>query len=154
MQGDVDRRGAGHLDTRDVAVVERLDDDDLVARVDQPHDGAKDRLGGARRDQHAVLRIDLHVVEGGGVAGDAFHQFRDAATRRVLVALAGTQGVNRGFDDFLRPVKVRSALTQIDSAMFEGEVVDFGENGRAKTGDAVGKARCRHGRSVKCANGG
>jgi len=73
-----------------------------------------------------MLGIDLHVVEDGGVSGDAFHQFRNAATRRGLVALAGAQGVYGGVDDLLRAVEIRPARTKIDGAIPERKVVDFG----------------------------
>ena len=50
---------AGHRDTRRVRVVERLEGDQLVARIEQRDDRIEDRLGRTGRDRHMSIGIEL-----------------------------------------------------------------------------------------------
>ena len=60
---DEPRHAPCPLHQRQIAIVERLDQHDLVARLDQRVDRVGQRLGGAGRDQHLARRIDLQAVE-------------------------------------------------------------------------------------------
>ena len=61
-QRDEPGRAAGEPDHRLVAVEIRLDDDDLVAGVDEAHDGGEERLVRTLSHQDLLQRIDLLVT--------------------------------------------------------------------------------------------
>jgi len=61
---------AGHLDAGGVGVVERLERHHFVARVDQPEQRSRDRLGRAGRHDHLGRRVQLEAVEPLLVLGD------------------------------------------------------------------------------------
>ena len=56
------RRGAGAAQDRDVAVIERLDQHDLVARFDERHERARERFGRARCHHDFGVRIEADAV--------------------------------------------------------------------------------------------
>ena len=58
MQWHVDDLSAGHLDVRNVLVEEGLKDDDLVAGLEEAHEGGEHALVGARGDGHFGLGVD------------------------------------------------------------------------------------------------
>ena len=69
-----DGAGAGQGDARLVAVVHRLEHDDLVAVVEHAEQGAGERLGGAGGDEHLGVGVVLEAVEALLVAGDRLAQ--------------------------------------------------------------------------------
>ena len=115
-QRDRDADAARHGDVRGVGVVVGLERDHLVARLDQREHGGGDRLGGARGDQHLVVRVVAQPAEPLVVRGDGLAQFRYARAGRVLVAAAGQDGVGGGLGDRGRPVPVGEALAQVDGS--------------------------------------
>ena len=79
------RPAAGQLDRRHVAVVDRGEDDHLVAGPHAGGDRREDRLGGAGGDGDLVIRVVAGAVERLDLLGDGLAQGRHAGHRRVLV---------------------------------------------------------------------
>ena len=149
VQRHEDRRRPGHRDVGHVAVEIRLDDDDLVAGIDQPKHAGKDGLGRAGGDEHVLDRVELEVVEAVGVGGDGLpHAERPRAGGVLVDALAGLGSLDERLGDFGRAVEVGAALAEVDGVVARSQLVDFGEDGRAKAGDAVRKGR--HTNSTGC----
>ncbi len=142
QQRHVDRHRPGHLDVGHVGVEVRLDDDHLVAGVNQAHDRHEERAGGPRRNQRAVCRVYVQVVALPGVRGDGGFQVRGAAAGRVLVVGSRPQRAGVGLDKGVGAVEVRLALAQVDCVVLLGQVVDFCEDVGAVGGQSL---RCtRH----------
>ena len=76
LRAQQDGHGArpGQGDARLVAVVHRLEHDDLVAVVEHPEQRPGERLGGAGGDQHLGVGIVVQPVEALLVAGDRLAQ--------------------------------------------------------------------------------
>ena len=79
------RLGLRQRDPRQVGVVERLEHDRLVARVEQRAERRAERLGGAGVDRDLALGVVLEAVEAPLVIGHRPQQLRQARHRRVLV---------------------------------------------------------------------
>lgn len=125
--------GARHGDAGGVRVVERLEGDHLVARLQQGEHRGGDGLRGPRGDQHLRVGVETDAVEAPLVVGDRRAEFRDARTRRVLVAAAVAQRPDRRLADFRRAVGVRETLPQIDRAGGRGQRGHLREDRRAES---------------------
>ena len=103
VRAQQDRHGtrSGQRDAGLVAVVHRLEDDDLVAVVEQPEQRAGQRLGGAGGDEHLGVGIVLEAVEAPLVAGHGLAQHGQAGSRRVLVD-ARADGIDRSVEHLWR----------------------------------------------------
>ena len=75
----------GEIDRGRVGVVERLQGDHLITRVDEGEDGRRQRLGRPRRDQHLQVRVVAQPVIAPGVLRDRLPQRPYPATGWVLV---------------------------------------------------------------------
>jgi len=104
---------------RAVVLVERLEDDDLVARVQHGEQGRQHGLGRAAADRHVAVGLDLHTVELAVLLGDRLSEARRAPGDRVLVEVAVDRAVSRR-DQLGRRREVRHALRQVHAA----EMVD------------------------------
>ena len=62
VQRHVARRGAGENRVGPVVLVERLEDDDFVARIDDRHHRRHHRFGRAAADRHLLVGDDLDAV--------------------------------------------------------------------------------------------
>ena len=71
MERDVDDFAARHLDVGDVLVEEGLEDDDLVALLDEAHESGEHAFVGAGGDGDVLVRVEVVVEEGlvGGCYG-------------------------------------------------------------------------------------
>ena len=125
------RPGAGQRDARLVAVVHRLEDDDLVAVVEHAEQGTGQRLGRAGRDEDLGVRVVLEAVEALLVAGDGVPQHGQARAGRVLVD-AAADGLDGGVEHLVRAVGVREALAEVDRAGGHGQRGHLGEDRRAE----------------------
>src|SRR5262245_47089856 len=106
------RYRAGDDAARPVVLVERLEDDDLVARVEHGQERRQHGLGRAATDRHVAVGIDVHVVERAVLPGNRLAQARRAPGDRVLMEVAVDCPVRRG-DQLRRRREVRHALGQV-----------------------------------------
>ena len=114
-QRHIDRCAAGHDDRGRIAVVERLDQDDLVAGIDQGLDGGKDALGGADGDDDLLERIQVTAKERAVDVGNGIDQPGMAGGPRVLVQIPFNGFLGGGFDK-IRSREIGEALPQVDGA--------------------------------------
>ena len=127
------RNAAGLADDRQVAVIDRLEADDLVAGFDDSENGRRQRLGAARGHHHFRHRIEGELVPAAVMGRDRLPQFGNAHHRRVLVV--AVQGrVGRGAADVLRPGIVGKALAEIDGVVVAGRLRHRLEHGDRKVG--------------------
>ena len=133
LEPDQPRHGAGAAHDRQIGIVERLDQNHLVAGLDEPEQGARQRFGSARGDYHLARPVDLQVVEPFGVRGHRLAQGRDAHHRWILVDAVRQVVRGRG-DHVVRPVAVRESLAEIDRVVLLGEPRHDLEDGRAVAG--------------------
>ena len=141
MQRHVDRRRARHRDVGDVAVEVRLDDDHLVAFVDQAEHRREDRFGRARRDDDARVGINVEVIEAVGVGGNCLSQRGVPGPGAYWLYLPACSACTAAATMSAGRVEVRLALTEIERVVLLRQHVDFGEDGRAEVGDSVGHFR-------------
>ena len=127
------RDGAEQADDRQIGVVQRLDQHDLVAGVQHRHQAGGDRLGGAGGHHHLARPVDLEAVEAAVGGGDRLAQFRHAGHRRILVA-AVLQRVGGGLHHVVRAVGVGEALAEIDRVVLDRQRRHHGEDRGADTG--------------------
>lgn len=128
LQRDRHRLAAGQLDRRQVAVVGRLEDDHLVARMHAAQHRRQQRLRGARGDGDLALGVVGVAVQRGDLGGDRLAQRRHAGHRRVLVE-AGAHGIRHGVDDARVAIEIRKALAQVDGLLLRGQRRHHGEDG-------------------------
>ncbi|MDT4860211.1 hypothetical protein FQZ97_947570 [compost metagenome] len=140
----------GQLDRGFVTVVTGVEDDYLVARLDQRLDRAEDRLSGPRRDGDLAVCTDYATVAARDLRRDLLAQGRQTGHRRVLVMPRGHMPADRVAQS-LRTIEIREALGQIERAGFHGELRHAGEDGGADvrqlavdhSGFQVPRAPCR-----------
>jgi hypothetical protein len=119
------------VNRRRVAVVARIETDDLIAGAHQRGDGGEQRFGGAGGDGHFAAGVRLPAIQLGGFVGDGFAQRRHAGHRRILVgALGDVPG--QAFFQVVRPVEIREALRQVDRLMLLRQRAHLGEDGGAQ----------------------
>ena len=140
------RRGEAHqardrtrpAHDRQVAVVERLEQHHLVARLDEAEEAARQHLGSAGGDHDLALPIDLEAVEALGVGGHRLAQLGHAEHGRVLIGSVLEEEGRLGAH-VLGPVAVGEALAEIDRAVLDGEARhDLEYRGAGAREDAVG----------------
>ena len=136
--------GASHADGRHVAVVARVQHDDLIARPGDGQNGGEQGLGGPGGEGDLGVGIVGVTVAGRDLAGNGLTQGRPAGHGRVLV-VAGAHGAADGFDQGRIAVEVRKALTQIDGTVLCGQGRHGAEDGGADIRQAAGKG---HGHGV------
>ena len=117
MHGHVDDVAAGHLDVADVLVEEGLEDDDLVAGLDEGHEGAQHALVGARGDGDLGFRVELPPPERGVGLGEGLPQAWAALGGRVLVAFDAVEGLLGGVEDEVWRVVAEEALAHVDDGL-------------------------------------
>ncbi len=130
----------------DVVAVEGLEDDALVAGVEQSHEGGVEGAGGAGGDEDLGVGVDLETVEGRELFCDALAQAGDAVEARVDV-VAVADGLDGGFGDGVRDVGVADALGHVDAAdcgAGDGHGADLGLD---VAGGEVAEAETSGGRS-------
>ncbi|MPN37867.1 hypothetical protein SDC9_185388 [bioreactor metagenome] len=82
----MDRLAANGFNRRHIAVIDRLEDDHLVAGPDEGGDSGEDGLRRPRRHRDLGLDIETRAVQGSHLVDDGLAQLRQTAHRRVLVA--------------------------------------------------------------------
>ena len=116
-----------------VVLVERLEDDDLVPRVQDGQQGGQHGLGGAGALHDVPVGLDVHAVELPVLLRDGPPERRRAPGDRVLVEVAVDGAVGR-LDQLPRRGKVRHALGQVDAVVL---VVDPGHLPDHRLGEAL-----------------
>ena len=119
LQRHEHRLGAGDDAARAVVLVEGLEDDDLVGRVEHGQQRRQHGLGGAAADRDVKVGVDLHPVELAVLGGDRPPQARRAPGDRVLMEVAVDRAVRR-LDQLWRRREVGHALGQVHAS----ELVD------------------------------
>ena len=105
---------------RQVGIVERLDQHDLVARLDQAEQAVAERLGRARRDQDLGLPVDVEPLEPLRMIRNGLAQFGNAHHGRVLV-VPGQQVLRRRRPHLLGSLVVGEALAEVDGLVLARE---------------------------------
>ena len=121
-----------------VVLVPRLEDDDLVAGIDEREEHGGHRFGRAARDGDLAVRIDGHVVPSPVLLGDAEPERRRAPRDRVLVDVP----VNRGACGFLHRLghrEVGEALSEVDRAVLLSDARHLADDGFGEAGGSDGR---------------
>ena len=130
---------AGHRHARGVGVVGWLEDDHLVARVDDRQQRVVQKLGGAAGHGDLGVGIDRRPGRPAAavVVGQRPPQPRSPGAGRVLVAVLADMA-RRGLLDEVRRREVGEPLPQVGGAMLDRQGGDLGEDRRPDPGDARG----------------
>lgn len=150
FERDEDRLGAGEDRIGAVVLVERVEDDHLIAGVDQGEEDGGHGLRGAARHGDLLVGVDRVVVHAVVLLGDRQPQRRRPPRDRVLVHVA-VDGGARGVLHHLGHGEVGKALREVDRAVLLGDACHLADD---RLGEARG-ACCRHmegdlGRETKC----
>ncbi|MCY1363578.1 hypothetical protein D9M69_503460 [compost metagenome] len=137
-QRHVHAAAAGQLHRGLVAVVAGVEDDRLVAGMDQRLHRAEDRLGGAGDDGHLAVGIHAAAVQPLHLGRHLLAQRRQAGHRCVLVVAGGDVPGHR-LAQRRRAVEVGEPLGQVERAGFHGELGHAGEDGGADLGQFAGE---------------
>ena len=113
------RHAAGPAHQRQIGVVHRLEQHDLVARLDQGQQRRGERLGRAGGDHHLGCAVELEALPVPVMLGDGGAQLGHAQHRRILVP-AVDHRLGRLAPHVLRAGIVREALAEIDRALSRG----------------------------------
>ncbi len=135
-QRHVHRRAARHDDRGGIAVIERLDQDHLVAGVDQGLHRGEDALGSAVSHDDVGLRIQFAVKERAVQIGQRLHQIGLPGAAGVLVQVRGDGLLRRLFDEVGRG-EVGKALAEIDGVVPVRQSRKLGKHGRAEAADPL-----------------
>ena len=127
------RGGAEQADDRQIGVVERFDQHDLVAGVQHRHQACGDRLGGAGGHHHLARPVDIEPVEAAVGGGDGLAQLGNAGHRGILVA-AVLQRVGCGLHNIGRAFGVGEALAEVDRVVLDRQCRHDREYRGADTG--------------------
>ena len=116
-----------------IGIVERLDQHDLVARLDQAEQAVAQRFCRSGGDEHLALPVDIQPLEAPGVVGDGLAELRNPHHRRILVVTV-QQIVRSRRPHLFRPLVVGKALPEIHRLVLAGERRHDFEDCRAQAG--------------------
>jgi hypothetical protein len=123
---------------RPVRIVERLEQDHLVAHVAERLDRREDQLRRPAADDHLRVRVVVDTFAPGDILRDAGVQGGDTGHAAVLI-VAGAERADRRFLEEVGAVLVGEALGEVDGAVLLGEAGHLGEDGGAVAGEAAGE---------------
>jgi hypothetical protein len=106
--------GASGVQSGDVVAVEGLEDQALVARVEQGEQSGVEGAGGAAGDNDFAVGVNGEAVEGSELARNRLAKWSDALMPGVDV-MPGTDGFDGRFDDRVRRIGVADALREVDA---------------------------------------
>ena len=122
---------AGENGIRTVILIERREDDDLVAGVADGHHRAHHRLGAAAGDENLGIRINRSAVGTSLLAGEGFAEVFRAEGHGILMR-AFVRDFAQAVGDGLGRRKIRKTLGEIDS-------IDLVADARHAADDGVGE---------------
>ncbi len=139
-QRDVARDGAGQDGIRPVILVERLEDDHLVARINEGEHGGDHPLGRPAGDGDLGLRIDRPGrVEAGRLGGDRLAEVAGSPRDGVLVDVLIDRSLGRLLE-LGRARKIREPLGQVHRIVQGGMAGHLADDGLGEAGGASGDA--------------
>ena len=148
------RYPARDLDARGVRVVVRLEEDDLVARIEEAGHAVEDRLGRAAGDDDLALAIAGKSARPREARGDRGGELGQAGHARVLAAAVADR-LDRGLLHELRAVEVGRPLPEVDRSVLDREGRHLGEDGGAVGRETtVDSGRTHGGESTRGADRG
>ena len=101
----------------DLLIEEGLEDNDLVAGLDEAHEGREHTLICAGCDGDLLFRIQRTAEEGRVGIGEGFLQTRSSLGGRVLITFDSVQGTFRSVNHELRRIVAEEALTHVDNGL-------------------------------------
>ena len=113
MKRHVDDLSSRHLNVVNVLIEERLKDNDLVAGLDEAHEGREHTLICAGCDGDLLFRIQSSAEEGRVGIGEGFLQTRSSLGGRVLITFDSVQGTFRSVNHELRRIVAEEALSML-----------------------------------------
>jgi hypothetical protein len=108
------------LHQREVRVVERLEQHHLVARLDQRHQRASDRLGRAGGDHDLAVGVEVEILPMLVVRGDRLAQLGQPHHRRILVPAVDDR-VGRLCQHIFGKRAIGKTLPQVDGVVLARE---------------------------------
>ena len=133
-EGDEARHAPCPTHERQVGVVHRLEQHDLVAGLDQRHQGSGESLGCTGRHHDFRFRIEVEALPMPVMGGNGGAKLREPHHRRILVPAVDDR-IGGLAADVLGPRIVREALAEIDRAGFPGKAGHDLENGGRQIGE-------------------
>jgi hypothetical protein len=132
-QRHVDGAAAGQINRRLVAVVARIEHDDLVAVAHGGGDRREQRLGRTAGHGHLGACVHAAAVHAFGLQRDLFAQLGHPGHRRILI-LRRIHGLCQRIAQCLRAVEIRKALAQVHGLVLDCELRHDREDRRADLG--------------------
>jgi hypothetical protein len=111
-----------------VIAVERLEEDDFVAGIEEGHAGGLEGTGGSGGDEDFALGVGGDAVVGGELGGDGLAEGRDAVEAGVDV-VALVHGLGGAGEDGRGDFGIADALGEVDAAeavAFDGHGANLG----------------------------
>ena len=139
-QGHVDGLGAGEDRIGGVVLVERREDDHLVARIAGGHHRDHHRFGAAAGDDEVLVGVDRQAAEPVDLLGEGLTEARGAPGHGILV-MRTARGAFQGGQQFLGRGEVREALRQVDGPVLVGQAGHPADDGFGETGETAGGRR-------------
>jgi hypothetical protein len=112
LQIDKPRHASGSQHERQVSVVHRLEENDLVSLGYDGENSGRERLRSAGRDHRLPRRVEFKALEAHVMGRNGLAQLWQPHHRGVLVP-AAEDGVRRHAPDILRPGIIRKSLAEI-----------------------------------------
>src|SRR5882762_9413275 len=112
------RRGAGKNRVGTVIFIVRFEDDDLIARIDDPHHGRHHGFGRTAAHGDLAFGIHAHALRAFKFPGDGVAQFFRAPGDGVLIDVVG-DGLPRGFLHFVRRGEIWKSLGHIHGVVLQ-----------------------------------
>ena len=127
------QHAAGEGDAGLVAVVHRLEQNDLVATVEHPEQCPSEGLGCAGGDEHLRVGVVVEPVEALLMLRDRLPQHGHTRAGWILID-AGPDRLDGGVEDLDRTIGIGETLTQVDRTGLHGQRRHLGEDGGAESG--------------------
>ena len=157
-QSDEARDRGRHRDSGRVRVVIGLEENDFVLGIADPLDRREDRFGSSGSHRELRVRLVVEAVVAPVLGGERDVKVRGAGHPRVLAPPFANRGDRRVFHE-RRPIEIGKPLREVDRSVFDRELCDLGEYGRAEARQLAAyrgahgeklSAVSRNGKAVSC----